>query len=211
MTAIMECVALPEIKLAGLPLPVTLRPAVVITDDELIAFSRINRSYRIERNARGELEIMSPSGGDGSRWEARVIRELDLWAEEHGGVSFSSNGGFHLPDGSALSPDAAWISAPRWRALSKAQRRTLPPLCPDFVIEILSASDSRSTLQLKMLSWIANGAQLAWMVDPYRATLSIYQPGIAVEMLERPDSVEAGEPVAGFRLATRLLWDEDSF
>ena len=74
---------MPEIKLAGLPLPLTLRPAVAITDDELIALSRNNRSYRIERNARGELEIMSPSGGDGSRWESRVIGELDLWAKEH--------------------------------------------------------------------------------------------------------------------------------
>jgi len=99
-----------EITLAGLPLPVTVRPATPLTDDELMLFSRRNQGYRIERNAEGELEIMSPSGGDGSRWESRVIRELDVWAEQNGGASFSSNGGFHLPDGSVLSPDAAWIS-----------------------------------------------------------------------------------------------------
>ncbi len=104
MAAIAERVTIPEIRLTGLPLPVTVRPAVAITDDELMSLSRNNRSYRMERNARGELEIMSPSGGDGSRWESRVIRELDLWAEEYGGASFSSSGGFHLPDGSVLSP-----------------------------------------------------------------------------------------------------------
>ena len=208
MAAIAEQVTTSEIALTGLTLPLTVRAAVAMTDEELMRFSRQNRTYRIERNAKGELEIMSPSGGEGSRWESRVIRELDFWAEEHGGASFSSNGGFHLPDGSVLSPDAAWVSPVRWSALTKAQRRSFPPLCPDFVVEILSASDSRTVLEAKMQTWIDNSAKLAWMIDPYAATLSIYRKGVAVEVLERPDSVEAGEPVAGFRLSTRLLWDE---
>ena len=209
MAAIAEQETIHELTFGGLPLPLTVRPPVAMSDEELLRFSRQNRTYRIERNARGELEIMSPSGGDGSRWESRVIRELDFWAEENGGASFSSNGGFHLPDGSVLSADAAFVSGVRWHSLNKADRRRFPPLCPDFVIEILSASDSRPVLEAKMQAWMDNGAQLAWMIDPYRATLSIYRPGLAVEVLERPDWVEAGEPVSGFRLSPRLLWDDD--
>jgi Uma2 family endonuclease len=76
------------------------------------------------------------------------------------------------------------------------------------LIEILSASDSRAVLEKKMLAWIANGAQLAWMIDPYASTMSIYRPDRMPELLERPDSVEADEVVPGFRLSTRLLWDE---
>jgi Uma2 family endonuclease len=162
--------------------------------------------YRIERNAKGELEIMSPSGGKGSRWESRVIRELDFWAEEHGGASFSSNGGFHLPDGSVLSPDAAWVSDACWNALSDREQRKFPPICPEFVVEILSECDSQPVLATKMNSWIANGATLAWMIDPYATTVSIYRPGSAVEVLTKPDVVEAGEPVPGFRLNTMKLW-----
>lgn len=210
MVAIAEQETRQELTWAGLPLPVTVRPAAAMTDDELMSFSRLNRSYRIERNAKGELEIMSPSGGNGSRWESRVIRELDFWAEEHGGASFSSSGGFHLLEGSVLSPDAAWVSDAHWNALSKTDRGKFPPLCPDFVIEILSASDSRTALEAKMQTWLANGAQLGWMIDPYQATLSIYRPGASVEVLDRPSSVEAGEPVAGFRLSTLMLWDEES-
>jgi Uma2 family endonuclease len=207
MAAIAERITEHGVTWAGLPLPVTVRPAIPMTDDELMAFSRQNRMYRIERNAKGELEIMSPSGGKGSRWESRVIRELDLWAEQYGGACFSSNGGFHLPDGSVLSPDASWVSETRWNSLTEAQQSTFPPLCPDFLIEILSATDSRTALAAKMLVWMANGAKLAWMIDPYRATLSIYRPDGTIEVLQRPDSVEAGEPVAGFRLSTLLLWD----
>lgn len=195
-----------EVALAGLPLPVTLHPPAPMSDEDLMIFSQRNHPYRIERNAKGDLEIMTPVGGDGSRWEAFVIRELGFWAEAHGGVYFSSNGGFSLPDGSMLSPDAAWVSDQRWNALSREQRRSFPPLCPEFVIEILSATDSRQALEGKMQTWIANGAQLAWMVDPYAATLSIYRPGSVPEMLDRPDSVEAADVVPGFRLTTRNLW-----
>jgi Uma2 family endonuclease len=208
MAAIAERITVPGLALAALTLPVIVRSAVPMTDDELLRFSQQNRTYQIERNARGELEIMSPSGGKASRWESRVIRELDIWAEENGGACFGCSGGFHLPDGSVLSPDAAWVSQFRWDALSGSQQTKYPPLCPDFVIEILWASDRRATLRSKMLLWMENGAQLAWMIDPYAATVSIYRPGAEVEVLERPDSVEAGEPVAGFRLSTRLLWDE---
>ena len=194
--------------LFGLPMPLTFRAPLAMSDEELIAFSERNRPYKIERNAKGELEIMSPVGGDGSGWETIVSGELLFWAKEHGGHTSNSNGGYKLLDGSLRSPDAAWVSQARWGALSKAQRRGFPPLCPDFVVEVMSPSDSRSVLEAKMEMWIANGTQLAWMVDPYAATLSIYRPGVKVEVLERPDSVEAGEPVTGFRLSTRLLWDE---
>jgi Uma2 family endonuclease len=194
--------------LFGLPMPLTFRPPVAMSDEELIAFSRRNRPFRIERNSLGELEIMSPVGGDGSIWENIVSGELLLWAKQNGGKAFNSAGGFNLEDGSLRSPDAGWISDARWNALSRAHQRGFPPLCPDFVVEVLSASDSRSALEAKMEMWIANGARLAWMIDPYAATVSIYRPGAEVEVLERPDSMEASEPVAGFRLTTRLLWNK---
>jgi Uma2 family endonuclease len=103
-----------------------------------------------------------------------VIRELGNWTVEHGGFHFSSNGGFNLPDSSMRSPDAAWISDARYKAVARADRKRFAPGSPQFLIEILSESDSRSALEAKMQMWIANGAELAWMVDPYSRTLSIY-------------------------------------
>ncbi len=208
MSTVVQDALLHEGSLAGIPLPITLRAPVPLTDDELIAFSRRNRLYRIEQNANGELEIMSPVGGNGSHFEALVIGQLSLWAEQHDGVSFSSNAGFRLPDGSVLSPDAAWVSDDRWNALSREEQRRFAPLCPEFVIEILSESDSRRVLEAKMRLWLANGAQLAWMIDPYAATVSVYRPGSPVEVLERPDFLDAGKPVAGFRLTTSKLWQQ---
>ncbi len=199
-----------EWSLTGLPLPLILRPPSPFTDDELLLFSSHNRTLRIEKTANGELVIMTPVGGEGSRLEARIIRALDAWTEADGhGVVFSSHGGFNLPDGSTLSPDVSWVSNARWKALTPEQRRKYPPLCPDFVVEILSESDRAATLQEKMKCWINNGAQLAWMIDPYAATLTIYRPNREPEILHRPDSVEAGTPVAGFRLSLLTFWAEE--
>lgn len=195
-----------EWSLTGLPLPIVLRPPSPLTDDELIAFSRKNKPFRIERNAKGEIEIMTPVGGEGSRRKNFIGRELDFYAEEQGGVAFGANAGFNLPDGSTLAPDAAWMSESSWRALTPAQREKYPPRCPEFVVEVLSQSDSLRMLQAKMDVWIANGAKLAWLVDPYAATITIYRPGAEPEVLDKPDSIEAGDPVAGFRLTTSRLW-----
>jgi len=196
-----------EMTLTGLPLPITVRPPVAISDDDLLELSRRNETLHIERNAKGELEIMSPAGGEGSRLESRVIRELDFWTEEHGGASFSSSAGFHLPDGSVMSPDAAWISEARWATLTKKERRKYPPLCPDFIVEVLSETHSRRVAEAKMQLWMENGALLAWMIDPGRCTVSIYRPGQRVEELLRPDLIEASEPVSGFRVNMLKLWD----
>ena len=196
-----------EWSLTGLPLPIILRPPSPLSDDELLLLSSRNDALRIEKHANGDISVMTPVGGQGGHLEARIIGRLMVWADEDGrGIAFSSNVGFNLPDGSMLSPDASWVSLERWDALSPEQKAKYPPLCPEFVIEILSESDSRRMLSAKMLVWMENGAQLAWMIDPYAATVTIYRPGREPEALDRPEFVEAEAPVAGFRLTTSNLW-----
>jgi Uma2 family endonuclease len=206
MAALAESCEVELLSLAGLTMPVTLRPAKPLTDQELIAFSRRNRPYRIEQNAKGELEIMSPAGSKGANREAYVIRALGIWTEQNGGMDFSSNGGFTLPDNALRSPDASWIAQTRWDALPEIDQEGYASACPDFLVEILSKTDSRTMLEEKMEMWIANGARLAWMIDPFAAEIIIYRPEKASERLMRPDWIEADEVVPGFRLETSRLW-----
>ena len=206
MAALAESVGLGRLLLAGLPMPATVRLATPMTDDELIAFSYRNRPYRIERNADGELEIMTPLNTKGGHREMFVGSRLFDWAETNGGLVVSSNAGFTLADKSVRSPDASWLSEARWNALTDAEQCGFAPACPEFLVEILSESDSRKTLEAKMEMWIANGAQLAWMIDPFAADIVIYEPGQAPRRLMRPDWVEAETIVPGFRLETSRLW-----
>ena len=100
----------------------------------------------------------------------------------------------------------SWVDQARWNQLSDADKARYAPLCPDFLVEILSESDSRSQLQEKMEMWIANGAKLAWMMDPFAADLTIYEPGQAPRRTIRPHWVEAETVVTGFRLDISRLW-----
>jgi Uma2 family endonuclease len=196
-----------SLNLTSLAPPILLRPAANLTDEELMRFSEENKPYKIERNKYGEILIMTPVGGIGSTHEAYVAYQLFHWNETvQTGMAFISNAGFNLPDGSCLSPDASWLALDRWNALTHAQQVGYPPLCPDFVIEVRSQSDSRRTVEEKMDLWLENGAKLAWLVDPIECNVTIYRPGQSPELLDHPVIVRGEGPVAGFELPCTRLW-----
>ena len=193
--------------LTGLPLPLTLRPNIALTDEELMRLSRENKPYKIERTKLGEITVMMPVGGIGGTHEVFVASALFLWNEIYSrGIALGSNAGFNLPDGSCLSPDVAWLSLDRWNALTTEQQTGYPPLCPEFIVEVRSRTDSRRMLETKMQFWLDNGAQLAWLLDPVDDNVMIYSQNSAPENLDRPELITGTGPVAGFELRTARLW-----
>jgi Uma2 family endonuclease len=104
------------------------------------------------------------------------------------------------------APDAAWISFERLKPLSDQERAGFAPVCPEFVIELRSPSDRLKVLQAKMEMWIANGAEVAWLIDPERRVVEIYRPGESPEVLHEPSSVQGTGPVAGFELVMARVW-----
>lgn len=172
-----------------------------LTDDRFYQFCRLNRELRIERTAEGELSIMAPVGGDSSDRNAEITFQLRLWAKRDGsGRTFDSSGGFLLPNGAVRSPDAAWVGKDRLAVLTDEQRRRFLPVCPDFVVELRSPSDSLSALRDKMREYIANGARLGWLIDPEGGQVLVYRPAAAPERLEAPASVSGDPVLPGFRL-----------
>ncbi|MGB3237381.1 MAG: Uma2 family endonuclease, partial [Geitlerinemataceae cyanobacterium] len=133
---------------------------------------------------------------------------LDFWEEanEELGVAFDSSGGFILPNGARRSPDASWVSRQRWESLTPEQRRGFVPLCPDFVVELRSATDRLSKLQEKMLEYRENGARLGWLIDPQNKRVEIYRPGQEVEVLEHPMELSGEDILPGFVLNLRRIW-----
>ncbi len=150
---------------------------------------------------------MTPVGGIGGGNEMLVSFELMGWARQNGtGKAFSPSTGFNLPDGSCLSPDASWLSYSHWNSLSLEQKAGYPLLCPDFVIEVRSRSDTRALVETKMQLWLENGAKLAWLIDPQQETVTIYAPQNPPETLERPEIIEGADPVAGFEPHCSEIW-----
>lgn len=190
-----------------LTLPVKIVPAARLSDEEFLAFCEANEPYQFEMNERGEILMMTPIGPKTGNLEGYIFRELDLWAERTGsGFTVNANTGFRLPDTSLRLPGAAWISSERWNQLTPLQREKFGQFCPEFVVELRSPSDRASRIEKKMATWMANGAQLAWLIDPIRKLAITYRPGEAPETKLHPDFLEGDGPVAGFRLKMERFW-----
>lgn len=166
-----------------------------------------NQDLRIERTSDGDIIIMPPTGGETGGRNFDLGGIFRAWVKSDGtGKGFDSSTGFTLPNGANRSPDLAWVKLSRWNALTDEQRRGFPPLCPDFVIELRSQSDSLSALQDKMQEYIANGAQLGWLIDPMGKKVYVYRPQAEVECLENPASISGGELLTGFTLDLAEVW-----
>lgn len=187
-----------------LPRVVVLDPP--ITDAEFEALCRENGNIRLERTKEGAVRMNPPTGGWTGSGNQEIARQIGNWWVAHGrGRVFDSSSGFRLPDGSTLSPDASYVSAERLQSLPKGALRGFPHVCPDFVIELRSESDSIEDLQDKMDDWIANGAQLAWLIDPYERRGLVYRPDRAVEAITGNEITGEG-PVEGFVLDLDRVW-----
>ena len=188
-------------------LPVRLRFDRPMTDEELMRFCAANEPLRVERDANGELIVMSPVGIEGGGIETDVTAELTIWARADGrGKAFGATTGFKLPDSSVRSADSAWVSWQRLNSVSREQREGFGPICPEFIIEVRSKSDRLPPLQAKMGEWIANGVAVAWLIDPLEKAVTIYRPGEQPELLAQPTSVQGTGPIAGFELVLARVW-----
>ncbi len=177
-----------------------------MTDAEFEALCRANDNVQFERTQEGVIHMNPPAGGLSGDGNAEIIWQLrDWWKSHRRGKAYDSNTGFYLPDGSMLSPDAAYVSLEKLNGLTKSQLTGFPRLCPDFVIELLSASDSLAATKEKLKQWIENGAHLGWLVDPYARVVHVYAPGVSA-VIVTDTKVHGSGPIEGFILDVEEIW-----
>jgi Uma2 family endonuclease len=181
-------------------------PSEPVSVEQFWQMGFANRDLRLEREPNGDILVMTPTMGATGFWNSYIISSLFQWAERDGrGYALDSSAGFTLPDSSVRSPDAAWISRERWTPGGKDHYAAL--LCPDFIIELRSKSDRLGTLQQKMQTWIDNGVELAWLIDPERKIVEVYRRGSArADILEGVTAVYGESPVGGFILELSRIW-----
>jgi Uma2 family endonuclease len=183
-----------------------------------------NPDMKLERNKQGNLIVMAPTGGETGSFNFDLSGQLYLWNRTNqAGKAFDSSTGFELPAGGDRSPDVAWITLDKWEALTPEERRGFLPLCPDFVIELMSRSDSwvqmqrlapvgfpdakSETRQAKMVEYMESGCLLGWLLDPKGKRAAIYRIGQPPELLTAPDSLLGEEVLPEFVLDARFLWN----
>ncbi len=188
-------------------LTLNLNPIIKLTDDQFFQLCQENENIRLERTAKGELIIMSPVGGETGNSNAGLTAQIWIWNESHKlGKVFDSSTGFKLPNGADRSPDASWVKLERWNALTPEQQKKFPPLCPDFVVELMSPSDSLKDTQDKMKEYRDNGAVLGWLINRKSRQVEIYRQNQEVEVLESPAAVSGEDVLPGFILNLESIW-----
>ena len=182
---------------------ITLR----ITGEEFDKLCQDNPDRSFELTASGELIVMPPVGGESGNSESELGGELYVWNRQTKlGKTFSSSTIFVLPNGARRSPDAAWVELSRWEALTPEQRKKFPPLAPDFVIELRSATDRLPPLQAKMEEYRSNGVRLGLLIDPKNKQVEIYRPGKEISVLDAPTAIDCSEVMPGFSLSMSEIW-----
>jgi Uma2 family endonuclease len=193
-------------------LPELLLPRELrLTPEQFALVCEANPEAVLELAADGQLIRMTPTGGDTGARNTNLSYQLTHWARSQGSWKvFDSSTGFRLPDGSVLSPDASVVRLDRWQALSAEQRRGFPPLCPDLVVELAGASDGgprgAEALRRKLAAYLANGAQLGWLLFSEQQAVEVWRPGAEPQRIENAEVLDGEALLPGLRLELAELW-----
>ncbi|VXD15423.1 conserved hypothetical protein [Planktothrix serta PCC 8927] len=188
-------------------LTLNIPPSVNLTDEQFYQLCVANQYWKLELSAKGELIIMPPTGGSTGNRNLKINQQLANWADQDGtGLGFDSSTCFQLPNGAKLSPDAAWIPLIKWQTLTPEQQDKFPPLCPDFIVELRSPSDSLKDLREKMQDYINNGTRLGWLINRQNQQVEIYRSGKEPEILDNPKTLSGEDVLLNFILDLSVIW-----
>ena len=178
-----------------------------LTDEQFFQLCINNRNLRIERNQQGDLVIMPPVGDISSNRNAGIVAQLWLWnSQSKTGIVFDSSAGFILPNKAVRSPDASWIPLEKWQQIPDEEKEKFSRICPDFVIELMSPSDSLKDTQEKMEEYIENGAKLGWLINRRNRQVEIYRQNQEVEILDNPHTLSGENVLIDFELNMENIW-----
>ncbi|WP_371416439.1 Uma2 family endonuclease [Dolichospermum sp. UHCC 0299] len=181
---------------------------VGLSDEQFYQLCQINEYYKFEQTAKDELIILPPSNLITGNREAELNGNLMIWNRQTKlGKVFSSSTVFTLPNGGKRSPDVAWIANERWESLTIQEKEKFAKICPDFVIELRSRTDSLSQLQEKMQEYLNSGLRLGWLIDPQNQQVEIYRQNQSVEIVSLPTSLSAENVLPGFILELPVFKD----
>jgi Uma2 family endonuclease len=190
------------------PLVLQFPSSMHVTDEQFFEFCLANRDLRIEINQFGDVSIMPPTGSETGNRNFNLAVQLYIWSEKDGtGICFDSSTGFTLSTGAKRSPDVSWMQLERWNSLTATQQSKFAPICPDFVIELRSASDDLQVLKSKMAEYMCEpGIKLGWLIDRQNRQVYIYRPGIEEECLDNPAIISGESVLLGFSLDLSKVW-----
>lgn len=213
-TPVRPCSLSPDQPFGALTLPVALTTSLRLTPEQFEQLCQVNPEAVLELAADGHLIAMTPTGGDTGARNGELFFQIKAWARAQGGwMAFDSSTGFRLPDDAVLSPDTSLVALDRWQALTPEQRRRIPPLCPDLVVELASPCDEGprglTALRQKMAAYQRNGARLGWLLIPAEQAVEVWGPledGVQGRRIEAAIRLEGDGEFSGLVIDLEPIW-----
>lgn len=144
-------------------------------------------------------------------WQESLLAGVLLqWLNNHLdvcqlGVATGADGMTRLFGDIVRGPDVAYVS---WSRLPNEQLpdEPIPELVPNFVIEVLSVSNTYGEMSRKRREYFQAGVELVWMVHPRERTVTVYQSPNEPVVVSEGDVLHAAPCLPDFRMDTRQLF-----
>ncbi len=135
-----------------------------------------------------------------------LIHWLANFLEVHKlGIATGPDGMMQLFSDTVRGPDVAFVA---WARLpgGKIPSKPIPAVVPNFVIEVLSISNTYGEMSRKRREYFHAGVELLWMVDPRQRTVAVYNSALDVRVVSEGGKLDGAKVLPGFEVDTGLLF-----
>ena len=138
--------------------------------------------------------------------QARLTAALVAWAKT-AGARVTVESGYILSDDppTLRGPDVAVVLVPR---RTEREPGNWVRGAPDVAIEVLSPSDTASTMQEKVLDYLNAGSKLVWLIDPRARTATVVRPDGSARLLRDREVLEGEDVLRGFSVALAEIFED---
>jgi len=176
----------------------------LLTADDLLQMGDVGRAELVK----GELVKMVPSGGEHGTLTMNVGALLHNFVKlrKLGRVFGAETGIFISRDPDTVrAADAAYMSNERLAQISDLTK--FLDVAPDLVVEVISPSDSWSSIEEKVSEYLAAGVRLVWVFNPKTRSVHIYRPASKVRRIVEGDVLDGEDVLPGFAAPVKELFE----
>lgn len=114
---------------------------------------------------------------------------------------------FRMPDDphNTRIPD---VSFTRTERLMPVVERGAVPQIPDLCIEVQSPDDTPREMRDKAAYYLANGAQLVWLIYTKKRQIEVMYPDGEFDLIREPELLTGGDLLPGFKMTFAEVFDE---
>jgi Uma2 family endonuclease len=180
-----------------------------LTADEFLCFQ--GEEDKLYELIDGDVIEVSPSPGPEHGGIVYIIGVIigEFVRTHKLGRVYAAETGFQIrqsPD-RVRAPDGAFVARGRLPAGPNPKRYF--PFAPDFVVEVVSPSDSAQRIQDKVDDWLQAGTLVVWVVYPSGRSVMLWRGLDRVERRSQDDDLDAEPALPGFSCKVRDLFVED--